>query len=131
VVSIFAREITDDLTSLVKKIDEVVGKNEDKQMAAFLVLLTDDPDAAKPKLKKLAEKNGIKNVPLTVFDGIAGPESLQPESGEKKAYVAKDSDVTVLMWSEQTVKVSHSLAKDKLDNSAIEKIVAKTAQILN
>ena len=42
-------------------------------MRAFVVLLTDDPDAAEEKLKELAEKHGIENTPLTIFDGEAGP----------------------------------------------------------
>ena len=72
-MSIFAREITDNLASLVKQIDEQVGKNESKQMAAFVVLLAEDADAAAPKLEELARKQGIKHVPLTIFDGAAGP----------------------------------------------------------
>ena len=38
-VAIFTRSITDDLTSLVKQIDEQVAKNEDKKMASFVILL--------------------------------------------------------------------------------------------
>ena len=44
-VNIFTRKITDDLTSLVKRIDETVEKNKKRKMAAFVVLLSDDPDA--------------------------------------------------------------------------------------
>jgi hypothetical protein len=55
VVNVFAREITDNLTSLVKQIDEKIGANSDQKMAGFVVLLTDDPDAAEPRLKELAE----------------------------------------------------------------------------
>ena len=39
------RKTTDNLASLVKKIDEVVADNKDKKMCAFIVWLTDDPDA--------------------------------------------------------------------------------------
>jgi hypothetical protein len=71
VVNVFARELTDDLASLVKQLDEVVGKNEDKKMGGFVVLLSEDPDADDPKLQAFAEKHGIKNLPLTIFDGVA------------------------------------------------------------
>ena len=38
---------------LVKELDAVVGKNaEDKKMAAFVTVLTDDPDAQEAALKK-------------------------------------------------------------------------------
>jgi hypothetical protein len=121
VVNIFAREITDDLASLVKQVDEVVAKNADKKMAAFLVVLTEDADAAAGKLEELAEKHGIKNVPLTIFDGEAGPGSYK---------IAKDADLTVLMWLSRDVKVNYALKKGQLDAETTKKIVADTETIL-
>lgn len=121
-MSIFAREITDDLTSLVKQIDKAVGKNKKQKMAAFVVFLTDDPDATQPKLEALAEKHGIKNVPLTIFDGIAGPSRYK---------IAKDAEVTVMMWRGQKVAANHAFGKGKLNQRAIKKIVADTSKILN
>ncbi len=121
-MSIFAREITDDLTSLVKQIDKAVGKNKKQKMAAFVVFLSDDPDATQPKLEALAEKHGIKNVPLTIFDGTAGPPRYK---------IAKDAEVTVIMWRGQKVSANHAFGKGKLNKKAIKKIVADTSKILN
>lgn len=121
-MSIFARTIDDNLASLVKKIDAKVGENKDQRMAAFVVLLTDDPDAAEPKLKALAKKHGIKNVPLTLFDGVAGPPRYK---------IAKDADVTVMMWKRVVVKANHVFADGKLDKQGIEKVVKSTSKILN
>ena len=53
-VTIFTRSITDNLTSLVKQVDEQVAKNEDKKLKSFVVLLSNDPDADEAKLKELA-----------------------------------------------------------------------------
>jgi hypothetical protein len=121
VVNIFARKITDTLTSLVKQIDEKIVANGDKKMAGFVVVLTDDPDAAEAQLKGLAEKHKIEKTPLTVYDGIAGPERYK---------IAQDADVTVMMWVEGKVKVNRSFAKGKLDKAAVAKLVKDTAKIL-
>jgi hypothetical protein len=121
VVNVFAREITDDLTSLVKQIDEKIGANTDKKMAGFVVLLTDDPDAAEPRLKELAEKQKIEKTPLTVYDGVAGPADYK---------IAEKADVTVLMWVGGKVKVNRVFEKGKLDKVAIGKIMKDTATIL-
>jgi hypothetical protein len=121
VVNVFAREITDNLASLVKQLDKVVGENEGKNMAGFVVLLTEDPDADEAKLKQLAAKHGIKNIPLTVYDGSAGPPNYK---------IAKDADVTVHMWVGLKVKANHAFGKGKLDKAASAKIVADTAKIL-
>jgi hypothetical protein len=121
VVNIFAREITDDLASLVKQVDEVVANNADKKMAAFLVVLAEDADAAAPKLEELAKKHGIKHVPLTIFDGESGPSSYK---------IAKDADLTVLMWLKRDVKANHALKKGELDTKKVKEIVADTKTIL-
>ena len=121
-VNIFAREITDNLTSLVKQIDEKISANADKKMAGFVVLLTDDPDAAEPKLKALAEKQKIEKTPLTVYDGIAGPENYS---------IAEKADVTVMMWVGGEVKVNYVFEKGKLDKKAVTQIIKDTAKILD
>jgi hypothetical protein len=118
---VFAREITDNLTSLVKQIDEQIGAHSDEKMAGFVVLLTDDADAAEVQLKELAEKQKLENTPLTLFDGVAGPPDYK---------IAKTADVTVMMWVGGTVKVNYVFEKGKLDKAAVEKIVKDTAKIL-
>ena len=125
-VAIFTRSITDDLTSLVKQIDELVAKNTDKKMASFVILLSNDADADEAKLKTLAEKAGIKvgkeaNVPLTIFDGIAGPDKYE---------IAEDAEVTVLLWKGQKAVVNHAFAKGKLNKAGVKKIVESTSEIL-
>jgi hypothetical protein len=122
VVNVFAREINDDLTSLVKQIDDKIGANTDKKMAGFVVVLTDDPDAVEPRLKELAEKHKIEKTPLTVYDGVAGPENYK---------IAEKADVTVLMWVGGEVKINRVFEKGKLDKAAIKKILKDTAAILD
>lgn len=120
-VAIFTRSITDDLTSLVKQIDEQVAKNEEKKMASFVILLSNDADADEAKLKTLAEKSGIKHVPLTIFDGLAGPPNYK---------IAEDAEVTVVHWLGRKAVVNHAFAKGKLDKDGVKKVVESTAKIL-
>jgi hypothetical protein len=120
-VNVFTRSLSDDLASLVKEIDTFVDKNKEKQAAGFVVLLSSDPDADEAKLKDFAKKHGIKNVPLTLFDGEAGPPSYK---------VAKEAEVTVLLWKQQNVKANHAFGKDGLNADAVKKIVADTDKIL-
>ena len=92
-------------------------------MAAFVVLLTDEPDKADGQLKDFADKHGIKNTPLTVFDGPAGPESYK---------IAQDAEVTVLLWvGPKEVKANHAFAKGKLDKKGVAAIISDTGKILN
>ena len=121
-VSIFTRNIDDNVISLIKQIDKQVAKNDKQQMRAFVVLLTDDPDAAESKLQDLAKKNDIQNVPLTIFDGQVGPPDYK---------IAENADVTVLMWNKSKVAVNHAFEKGKLNKQAVETVAKDTGKILN
>jgi len=121
VTVIFTREINDEVAGLVQQIDEKVGANKDKNMCAFVVLLTDDADAGAKKLSKLAEDKKIKNVPLTVYDGNAGPEEYK---------ISKDAAVTVMMWNKMRVQVNHAFASAKVSADDAKKVVGDTSKIL-
>ena len=120
-MNIFTRSLDDNLASLVKQVDNKVGANQDKKMAAFVVLLSDDPDDAEPKLKEFAAKHGIKHTPLTIFDGVAGPNKYK---------IAKEADVTVHLWVAKGVKANHAFAKGKLNKDGVAAVIADTAKIL-
>ncbi|GAB5442759.1 MAG: hypothetical protein Fues2KO_31080 [Fuerstiella sp.] len=121
VVNIFARKMDDNVRKLVKEIDGVVGKNRDNKMSAFVVLLTDEPDAKEGELKEIATSAGIKHTPLTVYENSVGPSKYR---------IAKDADVTVMMWVESDVKVNHALKGSELNSESIAKIVGDTKKIL-
>ena len=122
VVTIFTRKMDENVAKLVKEIDTVVGKNREGRMAAFVVLLTDDPNAEESHLKNVAEAQGIQHTPLTVFDNSAGPSSYR---------LSKDADVTVLMWVDDEVKVNHALKLADVNTKTIGQIAGDTSRILN
>jgi L-lactate utilization protein LutC len=115
---VFAREITPGLTSLVKKLDDATKTNSDAKMGSFVVIMTDD-DKAEDALKKVAEKEKIKNVVLCV-DSPKGPEKWK---------LSKDANVTVLLYVKNTVKENFAFSKD-VDDKEADKIVAKLSSIL-
>jgi hypothetical protein len=116
---IFAREVTDGLTSLVKKIDEATDKNRDCRMGSFVVFCSDD-EGLKEKLEKLAEKQKLKRTVLTI-DNPAGPGGYD---------IAKDADVTVLLYIQQKVKVNHAYKKGELTEREVNRIVSELPKIL-
>jgi hypothetical protein len=116
---IFAREVSDSLTSLVKKVDAETAKNSKARMGSFVVFLNDE-EKLSDKLKSLAKAEGIKNTVLAI-DNPAGP----------KAYnVAKDADVTVVLYVKQKVVANHAFKKGELNAKAIDAIVAEIPKIL-
>ena len=121
VVTIFAKEMTDEVAALTKELDGVVAKNRDQKMAGFVVLMTSDAKKGSASLKAAAEKNKIEQLPLTTFDGTEGPKGYK---------INPKADVTVMMWVEGKVKVSQGFNKGDLNKDAISKVSAETKQIL-
>ena len=120
-VGIFTRTITDNLAGLVKQVDAAVGKNKKSQLKAFVVVLSDDPDVDEPKLKALAKKLAVKNVPLTIFDGISGPPTYK---------INKGAETTVLMWKRGRVASNKGFEKGKLIKAALKAVAGDTKVLL-
>jgi hypothetical protein len=104
---------------LVKKLDEEVAKNTGAKMGSFVVVLTDD-DKSEDKLKDLAEKEKIKKVVLCT-DNPSGPEKWK---------IAKEADVTVLLYVKSTVKKNFAFEKGKMTDKDITAIVDAVKEIL-
>ncbi len=108
------------MTGLVKKLDEAATQNKDARMGSFVVVLTADKDKMESELKKLAEKEGLKKIVLTI-DSAAGPSSYE---------IAKDADVTVLLYVKNTVKKNYAFKKGDLDDKKVEVILKDLSAIL-
>ena len=117
---IFAREVSDPLTSLVKKIDAETAKHSKQRMGSFVVFLSDDEKMEK-KLQELAKNEKLKDCVLTIVEKRDGPTGYN---------IAKDADVTVVLYTNRTVKANHAFKKGELKESDVDKIVADVAKIL-
>lgn len=122
VVSIFAREVNGEVKSLIHEVDAVVGANQAKDMKAFVVLLSDEPEAKEATLKQTATDAKVANTPLTTFDGNAGPRDYK---------ISQDAQVTVMMWVDGKLKVNEAYKPGELTQDKISGLLGKTSQILN
>jgi uroporphyrinogen-III synthase len=117
VAAVFAREITPGLTSLVKKLEQTTADSSTKA-GAFVVLMTDD-EKAETKLKELAEKENLKKVVL-LLDNPAGPSDYK---------IAKEADVTVLLYEKKEVKKNFAFEKGKFTDKDADKIAAAMKEL--
>jgi len=119
VAMIFAREVTPELTKLIKKIDEATAKNKAADMGSFVVFCSDS-DGLEKKLKEMASENKIKDCILSI-DNPAGPKGYN---------VSKDADVTVILYVKRTCKANHTFKKGQLNEKAIDTIVSDVSKIV-
>jgi hypothetical protein len=116
---VFAREISDPLTSLVKKIDEATVKNKASKMGSFVVFCSAEK-GLNTKLKDLASKEKLAKTVLTL-DGPSGPGAYN---------VSSDADVTVVLYVGKKVKVNKAFKKGEFKDADVEKILADLSKIL-
>lgn len=118
---IFAREVSDSLTSLVKKIDDATASNSKAKMGSFVIFLNDE-EGLPDKLKTIASKEGLKKCVLAVDNGSpTGPPGYE---------IAKDASVTVVLYNKRKVAANHAFKKGELSSKAIEQIVSEIPKIL-
>jgi hypothetical protein len=116
---IFAREVSGPLTSLVKKIDEATAKNKSAKMGSFVVFCSDSEGLEK-QLKELADKEKLKDIVLSI-DNPTGPPRYN---------VAKEADVTVVLYNKHKVAANFAFKKGELDDKKVEDILKAVPKIL-
>jgi hypothetical protein len=119
VVMIFAREVSEPLTTLIKKVDAATAEHKDAKMGSFVVVLG-NADEMNSRLKDLAEKEQIHNTVLSIYEPT-GPEAYK---------VAKDADVTVVLYTKHEVKANHVFAKGELQEKDIDAVMQDLPKIL-
>jgi len=103
---------------LVKKIDAKIGENG--KLKSFVVMLPKKGEKPAEQLRKLAKDAGIQHVPLTIGESPDGPPDYE---------VARDADITVLMWTGHKVKVNHAF-KGELTDKDIRAVLADIPKLL-
>ncbi|OWK43625.1 hypothetical protein [Fimbriiglobus ruber] len=120
VVMIFARTPECPGTQkLIKAVDETTAKNSSCKMGSFVVFLSDE-EKLDAKLKEMAEKEKLKKLVL----------SIDSPSGPQKYNVNKDADLTVVLYTDREVKVSHAFKKGEIKDADIEAILKDVSKIL-
>jgi hypothetical protein len=119
VAIIFARQVSPELTRLIKRIDQATDKNQKRSMGSFVVLLS-DADNLEKELKELAKKQEIRHCVLTI-DSPEGPADYN---------IAREAEVTVVLYTKETVKANRAFKKGHLNGKAIDAIISDLAKIL-
>jgi len=119
VAMIFARDTSPELETLISKLDAETVKNAEKKMGSFAIFCN-DADGLDSKLKKVAEKQNLKAFVLAI-DNPTGPEPYN---------IAKNADVTVVLYNKSKVIANYTFKKGELNAASVEKIVSDVSKIV-
>lgn len=122
VVAIFAREVDEELVSLVKELNQVVAKNQEKQMGSFVNLLGEDQEMLTNEAKKLAKEAAAENVAVVVpIEHKNGPDHLK---------LSEEAEVTVLIYKDGVIEKNLAFAKDEMCSECVKQVIKDSEVIL-
>ncbi len=110
--------MSDSLTSLVKKVEAATIENKSSKLCSFVILCSDEQSVS-DQAKAFIDKEKIKK---TIFatESTAGPPNYK---------IAKDADITVILYVRKTVKVNFAFRKGELNGKKIESIIQAIPKI--
>jgi hypothetical protein len=119
VVLVFARDTSERLTILLRRLNAATDKHQAARLASSIIWLTTDADLPK-RVRAIAEKERIQHTTLRTY---------KPE-GPKGYSVAKEADITVILFTDRVVKARHAFRKGELSDKEIDAVLADIAKIL-
>jgi hypothetical protein len=124
---IFAREVSDPLTSLVKTIDKQLGESSARRrggnkLGVFVVFCSDD-SGLKQQLQNLIAKEGLKHIVLSI--------SRHKAQGPPRYRVAREADLTVVVYENRDrVAANFVLDSDDLTADRTKDILKSLRKVL-
>ncbi|OAI54045.1 hypothetical protein AYO44_03950 [Planctomycetaceae bacterium SCGC AG-212-F19] len=119
VVLVFARDLSEPVTRLIKRLDVATGQHQTRGLASSVIFLSKEKTLV-PRIKEFAAKERIQRTILRSY----------PPEGPKGYNVAPDADVTVILFVDRFVKANHALKRGELNDKAIDAIIGDIAKIL-
>ena len=120
VAVVFARTADCPMTQkLIKAIDKATVENKKAEMGSYVVFCSDE-EKLEAKLKDFAKTASIKETVL----------SIDSPSGPGKYKIAKDADLTVVLYTKRKVVENFAFEKGKITDKDIDTIVADVSKIV-
>jgi hypothetical protein len=119
-VIVFARSLSAPLARLVRGLDQAVADHKKAELRAWVTLLHEDQSTFDPEVVKWAKKHAVRRVPLGVFEDLDGPPSYR---------LARDADVTVLLFVKQKVVLNAAFRAGELSDARVKEILAAVPKL--
>jgi hypothetical protein len=119
---VFARSLNEPLSKLVQGLDKAGGEHKSSGFRSWVTFLSDDQTSLDPKLVGWAKRHAIHNVPLGVFEDLDGPPSYR---------LARDADVTVLLFVKQKVVANFALRHGELTDEKVAEVLKALPRVVS
>lgn len=121
-VILFARTPSEATGKLANQIDKALGDHKAADLRGWVTFLSEDQPKLDPELVRWSQKHSLKTLPVGVFEDSAGPPSYK---------LAKDADLTVLLFVKRKVVANFAYRAGELNDEAIAAIVKTLPKIVD
>ena len=115
---VFARSLSDPLGKLLAKLEAAGAGKKDSGYKVWMTHLT--PTADLDGLAKWATKQGLKTVPVGAFEDADGPPAYR---------LAKDAEVTVMLFVKEKVVANFAFRAGELDDKAVDEVIKSVPKL--
>jgi hypothetical protein len=119
-VVIFARSVNDTLAKLVKSLDKAVDENKRADLRVWVTFLNSDQLSLDPRIVQWAQKHGIRNIPMGVFEDADGPPSYR---------LSRDAEMTILLFVRQKVVANFAYRSNEMGEAQVAEILKSLPRI--
>jgi hypothetical protein len=119
-IIVFARQTSDPVGKLVQGIDKALTDYKSADLRAWVTFLSDDQPSTDPQVVRWGQKQGIRQVPLGVFEDAGGPPSYR---------LAREADVTVVLFVKQHVVSNFAFRAGELTDERIAEVLKAVPQV--
>ena len=109
---VFARTLSDPLGKLLAGLESAGAAKKDTGYKVWMTQLAATADL--DTLAKWAQQQGLKTVPVGAFEDSDGPPAYK---------LAKDADVTVMLFVKERVVANFAFRAGELDDKAVSEVV--------
>ncbi len=120
-IIVFARTPNKELGELVAGLDRAIGDPKNAPLRGWVTFLGADQPKLYPQVVEWSKSHAIKSMPLGVFEDPDGPPSYR---------LAKDADVTVLLFVKQKVMSNFAFRAGELSAKAREEVLKSVPKLL-
>jgi hypothetical protein len=117
-VVVFAKTLSDPLARLMSKLEAARPAKDDRGFKTWLTHTTATADL--DRLAKWAQDQGLKGVPVGAYEDVDGPPAYT---------LAKDADVTVMLFVKEKVVANFAFRRGELTDKAIETIMKSVPKL--
>ena len=120
-VVVFARNLNLSLAKLCQRLDQAVVEYHKAELRAWVTLLSDDQLSLDPRVVQWGKKYALRSIPIGVFEDVGGPPSY---------LLARDADVTVLLFVKQKVVANFAFREGELSSEKVAEVMKALPRIV-